>query len=319
MKELDATQVEQLKTIGAYLGRERKAKGVPLEEIAVKTYIPLRLLQALEEGHVERLPEPVFVQGFMRRFADAIGLDGLALAKTFSPEPSYGGGKASDVEHPPVETRPTPDQSIAEAPKFEPKTILSSAVEPISVPSAFIQRGTSPAKRSFLPWVVLGTAAALLLGVGVVNVLNRPKPVTRAQNAETPVTGSNAVATASPNVAMSPSVPASPQATNSPSPIASAQPGAVSALNPPIKVAVNLTDESWFQVTADGKPEFEGILKKGEQKTWTAQKKLVLQAGNAGAVSVSYNQGEAKQLGAPGEVKDVTFSSGDKPKVDSTN
>lgn len=321
MKELDATQVEQLKTIGAYLGRERKARGVPLEEIAVKTYIPLRLLQALEEGRVERLPEPVFVQGFMRRFADAIGLDGLALAKTFSPEPSFGSERtASDVERPPVEGRPTPEQPIAETPRSEPEPIANSVVQPISMPSEFIQQETPRAKRSFLPWVALGTAAVLLLGVGVVNVLNRPKPTIRAQNAETPVTGSKSVSTAPPpKVAMSPSVPVPLQTANSPSPTASAQPGATSALNPPIQVAVNLTDESWFQVTADGKPEFEGILKKGEQKTWTAKKTLVLQAGNAGAVSVSYNQGEAKRLGAPGEVKDVTFSLSDQPKTDTTN
>ncbi|XGW00265.1 MAG: helix-turn-helix domain-containing protein [Leptolyngbya sp. BL-A-14] len=320
MKELDATQVEQLKTIGAYLGRERKARGVTLEEIAVKTYIPLRLLQALEEGRVERLPEPVFVQGFIRRFADTIGLDGLALAKTFSPEPSFGGERAaSDVEHPPVEGRPLPNQPITETPKSKPETIVNSVVEPISIPSEFIQRGTPPAKRSFLPWVVLGTAAVLLLGVGVVNVLNRPKPTLRTQNAETSVTGSKPVSPAPQStVSLSPA-PASPPASNSPSSNASAQPDALSTPNPPIQVAVNLTDESWFQVTADGKPEFEGILKKGEQKTWTAKKKLVLQAGNAGAVSVSYNQGEAKRLGELGEVKDVTFSSNGEPKTDSKN
>lgn len=322
MKELDATQVEQLRTIGAYLGRERKERGVSLDEIAIKTYIPLRLLQALEEGHVERLPEPVFVQGFMRRFADAIGLDGVALAKTFSPQPSFLVERnETAVERPTLEPQPTDDQAgqpMADAPMVEPKAGANSAVEPIYVPPEYIQRAPLPAKRSSLPWVVLGTAVVLLLGVGLVTVLNRSKPATDARN-ETPVPDSNAVASSpQPRIAASSSTASSPQASNNPSLSASVQPDATPA-GSPIQVTVNLADDSWFQIVADGKTEFEGILKKGEQKTWTAQKKLVLQAGNAGAVSVSYNQGEAKRLGAPGEVKDVTFSAGGKSKAGLAN
>jgi cytoskeletal protein RodZ len=54
------------------------------EAIAAKTFIPLRLLKALEEGQLDQLPEPVFIQGFIRRYADALNLDGAALAQTFS-------------------------------------------------------------------------------------------------------------------------------------------------------------------------------------------------------------------------------------------
>lgn len=308
MKELDATQVEQLKTIGTYLGRERKERGVSLDEIAVKTYIPLRLLQALEEGHIERLPEPVFVQGFIRRFADAIGLDGTALAKTFSPQPSFMvERKAPEAERPHTVEQPA-GQDVAE----------SSAVEPIDLPPQFIQRERTPSTgRSYLPWAVLGVAAALLVGAGLVNVLNRPKPAIESQSETTASSVSPVAPSPQPSVAAPTSI--APQASSSPSPTVSAPIEATPTADSPIQVAVKLTDESWFQVIADGKTEYEGILKKGEQKTWKAQKTLVLQAGNAGAVSVSYNQGEAKRLGAPGEVKDVTFPPSEKPKPGATN
>ncbi|MBW4695229.1 MAG: DUF4115 domain-containing protein [Lyngbya sp. HA4199-MV5] len=318
MKELDATQVEQLRTIGAYLGQERKERGVSLDEIAVKTYIPQRLLQALEEGQVERLPEPVFVQGFIRRFADAIGLDGVALAKTFTPQASFLVERNVPDGDRPSPERPLPveplqiDRPAAETP------IANTVAEPIYVPPEYIQRGTSPTKRSNLPWVLLGTAAALLLGVGLVNLLNRPQPAIESQNAATPTTSADPVPPSpQPSVATAPTD--SPQSSASSLPTVPAQPTATAATDSPVQVAVNLTGDSWFQVIADGKTAYEGILKKGEQKTWTAQKKLVLQAGNAGAVSLSYNQGEAKRMGELGEVKDATFLPNDKPKPNADN
>ena len=311
MKELDATQVEQLKTIGTYLGREREERGVSLDEIAVKTYIPLRLLQALEDGNIERLPEPVFVQGFIRRFADAIGLDGMALSKTFSPQASFMvERKTQGVDH---------SKTLEPRPAEQQVTVDRTPVEPIDLPPQFIQREPpTPAERSLLPWLLLGSAAVFLVSLGVVGLLNRAKPTIEPQTSET-TAGSSPVALPAPSVSTAPTTLPSPQAASSPSSTAPATTAATPVVKTPIQVAVNLTDESWFQVTADGKTAFEGILKKGEQKTWTAQKTLLLQAGNAGAVSVSYNQGEAKRMGAPGEVKDVQFPPSEKPKPVAAN
>ena len=83
MNNLNPTQVEQLKEIGAHLRQYREEQSISTEEVAARTYIPLRLLKALEEGQLDQLPEPIFVQGFIRRYADAIDLDGAALAQTF--------------------------------------------------------------------------------------------------------------------------------------------------------------------------------------------------------------------------------------------
>jgi cytoskeletal protein RodZ len=83
MNHLNPTQVEQLKEIGAHLRQYREEQSISTEEVAAKTFIPLRLLKALEEGQLDQLPEPIFVQGFIRRYADAIDLDGAALAQTF--------------------------------------------------------------------------------------------------------------------------------------------------------------------------------------------------------------------------------------------
>lgn len=77
----------------------------------------------------------------------------------------------------------------------------------------------------------------------------------------------------------------------------------------PVRVGLTLTSQSWIRVVADGKTEFEGVLAEGSQKTWMANQQVVVRAGNAGGVMISFNDGQAKQLGQPGAIEEVAFPS----------
>jgi cytoskeletal protein RodZ len=79
---LNQAQVEQLKEISTHLRQVRQEKSIRIEEIAAQTLIRAGVLQALEEERFEELPEPIFLQGFIRRYGDALGLDGNALSHT---------------------------------------------------------------------------------------------------------------------------------------------------------------------------------------------------------------------------------------------
>jgi cytoskeletal protein RodZ len=74
---------KQLAQIGAELHASRLEKGLSLEDMVMLTMIPQRLLQAIEDGDLSELPEPVYTQALIRLSADAIGLDGTELAKRF--------------------------------------------------------------------------------------------------------------------------------------------------------------------------------------------------------------------------------------------
>lgn len=76
-------QAELLTEIGAYLQNLRQRQDISLEEVASTTLIPVRTLAAIEAGDLHRLPEPVYVQGFIKRYADAIGVDGTEFANAF--------------------------------------------------------------------------------------------------------------------------------------------------------------------------------------------------------------------------------------------
>ena len=84
MANLNFSQKEQLKEVGSYLCQTRQNQGQSLDQIATAIYIRPTLLKAIEEGESAPLPEPVFIQGFIRRYGDALGLDGVTLSRKFS-------------------------------------------------------------------------------------------------------------------------------------------------------------------------------------------------------------------------------------------
>lgn len=80
---LDQQRAEKLAELGAQLWASRQEKGLSLEEMVAITRIPRRLLQAIEEGNLNDLPEPIYIQGLIRQFADALGFHGVELSSQF--------------------------------------------------------------------------------------------------------------------------------------------------------------------------------------------------------------------------------------------
>lgn len=64
-----------LNDFGVFLAQQRELRGLSREDVAKVTKIPEALIAALETGHSDRLPERVWVQNFVRSYAQAIGLE----------------------------------------------------------------------------------------------------------------------------------------------------------------------------------------------------------------------------------------------------
>jgi cytoskeletal protein RodZ len=79
-------QRAKLQELGVRLREIRTEQGLSLDKIARKTRIPLRLLKAIEMGDLDSLPEPVYIRGLMKQFAETLGLDGLEFVSSF---PTY--------------------------------------------------------------------------------------------------------------------------------------------------------------------------------------------------------------------------------------
>lgn len=80
---LEQHRDENLAELGKQLRLKRQAQALSLAEVAAKTRIQLRLLQAIESGDLDELPEPIYIQGFIKQYADALGLNGAELANSF--------------------------------------------------------------------------------------------------------------------------------------------------------------------------------------------------------------------------------------------
>jgi transcriptional regulator with XRE-family HTH domain len=61
--------------VGEFLRRERELRHISLDDVAERTKISRRYLEAIEEGEYDRLPGETFVRGFIRSYAQSVGLD----------------------------------------------------------------------------------------------------------------------------------------------------------------------------------------------------------------------------------------------------
>ncbi|MEG4247171.1 DUF4115 domain-containing protein [Microcoleus sp. AT3-A2] len=81
------TAQKKLAEIGTKLRQYREQQSICLDKVAVVTMIRRNLLQAIEDGQLDQLPEPVYTQGLIKRYAEAMGLDGNQFAEFFPIEP----------------------------------------------------------------------------------------------------------------------------------------------------------------------------------------------------------------------------------------
>lgn len=99
-------RAQKLEELGSYLRQCRTQQSLSLEEVTAITRIPTRLLYAIEEGRLEDLPEPVYIQGFIKIFAEVLGLNGAELASAFPTGTSIEYEKNSWRRLPAAQLRP---------------------------------------------------------------------------------------------------------------------------------------------------------------------------------------------------------------------
>jgi hypothetical protein len=80
-------------SIGAYLARQRRLRGISVNELAELTKIPTRSIERMEAGAFDGNPDG-FVRGFVRAIAVALGLDPEEAVMRMLGEPTDLAGAA---------------------------------------------------------------------------------------------------------------------------------------------------------------------------------------------------------------------------------
>ena len=83
-----STQPSGIKAVGASIREGRESRSISRDELAQRLNMGCEQLEALEQGDLQRLPEPVFVKAMVRRLASHLGLDADALVEQLDLVPS---------------------------------------------------------------------------------------------------------------------------------------------------------------------------------------------------------------------------------------
>lgn len=110
-------------SIGKQLREAREARSLTLEQVAKATYMRLHYLQALEAGDFNSMPSSTQARGFLRTYANFLGLDTKALLASLDGE-----------------SVPEPGQGAADEPTREPKPEKIEAASG-DAESAFVEVG----------------------------------------------------------------------------------------------------------------------------------------------------------------------------------
>jgi cytoskeleton protein RodZ len=300
---INSNQSSKLAEIGAQLKQTRELKLMSLHQVTAKTLIPERHLRAIEEGNLDSLPEPIYIQGFIRKYGDAVGLGGLA--EDF-PVSNHETTLKNWSSSPAAELRPLHLYALYILIIAGAVGALASFLNPLSnnnrvtegqaniSPSAQVSPTTGQGKQNSSPKETFGPLAAKPHSVNSNNPNNPKSP----QSSDSWADFSNLVS-------------ASKSSSNSSN---FSFPG-----NKPVNVGIAMTNQSWLRVTVDNKIDFEGILSEGTRKSWSANQSIIVRAGNAAAVSVTFNQSPTKALGAEGEVVQEVFDSKHQATASSNN
>ena len=85
-----APSIADAATLGAGLRATREASGRSLAELTIATRVHTRYLVAMEEGDFSALPSRVFAIGYVRAYAEALGLDEQLAVERFKRESPDG-------------------------------------------------------------------------------------------------------------------------------------------------------------------------------------------------------------------------------------
>ncbi len=306
---------------GQDLRAQREALGADLVDIAETLYIRREFLEALEAGDYDVLPGPAYAVGFVRTYANHLGLDGDKLAWQFKIEISGETPVAKLAFPTPVQESRIPRGAIVLVTVLLAFTVygvwyymnareLTFADIIPKVPLLLVGKAEAPAvpvpaDGDATP-APQGGAAGENSGAGRAASGGAPPPSEGTMDrpaAAAPAPGAEAVAESPPPApaeAAQPPRSASVEAASvvSPAP-AEAAPAMVST-----RIEIRAKVDSWVQVrTAEGTLLMTRILAQGTSYEVPPQKGLRLTTGNAGGLEILVDGVPVPPLGPFGAVR----------------
>ena len=261
--------------VGATLRDAREQRGLSVHQLSHATKISVTILRAIETNRMDKVPDGIFLRGFLRAYAREVGLNPEDTVRRYLAQ-------------------------------FEPVTYIVERAKPGTgevraehTPAVGDERGLAEAERRVtrVPWLsvlmlVISVAAYYAVTwwralapvppplAGAIQVARSPSPAASSTAAATHLEAATA---------------------GSREPTAAA----VATEGDRLHLHIQLHGLCWLAATIDGTRVVYRLVQPGEEQTLDVQGEAILRVGDPGAVVFSINGRAGQSLGRAGEAATV--------------
>ena len=267
-------------TPGQRLRQAREAKHISIGDIARRTFIQTKFLQAIDDDNLGAIPD-THRRLFIREYARSVGVvpeEIYALLDDYVPPPP-----APHVETPAVS--PEHPSSFAPTPAIEPLPESERRINREILKRLSSGRGVKLGGGGVAGWLIRGAILLLLVigGYFLINSLGGSKGGSGMAGLDSTADGQAQVL---------------PRAGDSAADVTDSAAAAVTGDS--LTLEGRATGRVWFAIVSDGKKSQQGPIDSGEVKTWRAAESFRLSVSNAGGLQLSLN---GKSLGTLGPLR----------------
>lgn len=311
-------------SVGETLRAARVAKGLELEDVSSTIHVRSVQLKAIEEGNIDSLPGMTYAVGFVRSYANFLGLNGISIVQRFKAEHGHDAPPSKlSFPEPVVESR-MPDPIMVGVGAF-----MAIIVLVLWTVYSNMSGGDSEIAEQIPPPPIVTTTAGIPAAPPAPELPLPDASAASAVVAAPPAT----LAPAAPPAAVTEPVPspAAPAETVTAVPAAPAKTDVTSAdeedAAPPeipakasaaaeeqdeavinikrgkSRVMLQANQASWIQITdARQNVVYRKVLRPGEQYYVPDQPGLSLVTANAGGLDIIVDGKPVQSVGKPGEI-----------------
>ncbi len=341
-KNSEAAAAEGPVPVGAALRAARLAKKMEIDDVAHAINIRPAQVRAIEENDIASLPGMTYAVGFVRAYANFIGLNGADVVHRFKAEQGHEQPQADLTFPEPIAESRVPSPVMAGIGAFLAVIVLigwtvysnmhDADTSATAVPKAPVVTSIAPAPAATAAAPARASIAAVATAAPPKTTVTQPvsvadaMPVTvagnqsnapAAGNAPVPAAAGNTLKPAVAGDALKPAVAGAtstpPAASSDVAPVkeaTSAKPApkkkkapVIRVRAPQSRVTLRATEASWVQISnAQGAVIYRKVLRTGEQYDVPDQKGLELDTANAGGLEVFVDGKRVQNLGAEGEI-----------------
>lgn len=329
-----------MKKTGELLKKARESKNLTIQEVAMATKINHRILKAIEDGDIAKLPAKTFLRGFVVSYASLLKLDSDALLNLMAEELNL------PIKQKPVIEVPVQEVTTVAVKSSKPPTAQDSSDntnKSVDKPIPLQRKSNENAKAIGIAFLIMALVGLIILSTKIVDkytkeaqidnsqeglttspiIVSSPEPdasipadvtdsalmseSTQAVLTPIPTPLSTPVATPIKTIAPSPTPVVTPTLTPSPTPKASATPSpSPSASATPTATQSSKNIELIIEAKADIEVEYS--TKSGASGKFKLSKDQIHTFKSKNGLNISISTGgsaaiilNGKDLGTPGE------------------